>query len=777
MFSEPPCKNDDLNRFYLAISRDGKYAATFDAATLHVKILKTIDHRELAHFKIKDDDLSIQVYDTYDNPPPSQNVIDRWSIDISNDGNFIFIAASRILEQNMEKENEISTMVAKNFSESNREYCINFSSENATNLTDFKTVIYCLKLNKDVNQVDYRFTKYNYNRLSGICRFAEETKEDVKSDYNLKKFILLNYNGIYSFKYNEKHKTFNDEERYIYPEDVICELKSTQDRTSLLLSYIYKKYFIIEDSKKVLEVYDLGKMKFETSIKIGDDDINLNDKVYSIDKQELQFCIAQGPQSIGIFLMEHGSRIASKSFEKFNIHKIHLIEFINSDEKLFLIVSDSTKDLKFIIWDIYDTDKVDIITLEGLTSQNLSTCFASSSGNILHVNNEGKVISISNMIKIKSEKNNIESNLENSVLEEYIPGFKEPTSFKKLEHHTIYFYAKEINKHDELELAVSELEPWVTNKYEKISFYLCYNDSEVLQLIVGRSTIQIWHQFNDKTKKKKYLPNKGRPFLEFIWTNEIPYNQENEEHKLHIKSVRFGLKNFRLEVYWYEGSSNEKENIKYNEIVKYINHIISRFASKRPQRYRLLDVRYNVMKNLIFGDCNHLIHYLLFGSDMDLYKPKCKFWNEENEEREYIIINETNYANIKIDKANKVQKEKQKYPTTDVNLAIYNCRDRELNDTIIITYILEYYYLFYSEDFANLVKTVSDAYTLCKILNYETYTSIIKNEWHTFVEETTKIQEKDPLKRIQNWVSFEIDLIIKKFKSPENDPKNTKFTK
>ncbi|CAI2167416.1 2403_t:CDS:2, partial [Funneliformis geosporum] len=91
---------------------------------------------------------------------------------------------------------------------------------------------------------------------------------------------------------------------------------------------------------------------------------------------------------------------------------------------------------------------------------------------------------------------------------------------------------------------------------------------------------------------------------------------------------------------------------------------------------------------------------------------------------------------------------------------------REINDTIIVTYMLEYYYLFYADDFANLLKTVSDAYTLCKILNYETYTSIIKNEWHTFVDETTKYHEK-------HWV----DSIIKKFKSPENDPKNTKFTK
>ncbi|CAI2186492.1 13765_t:CDS:2, partial [Funneliformis geosporum] len=488
MSSEPSCKNGILNRFYIAISRDGKYSATFDAATRHVKILKTIDYNReqnniIAHFKIKDDDLSIQEF--YDNPPPSQNlnviVKDRWSIDISNDGNFIFIAASRILDQNMEIENEISTMVAKNF-ESNKECCINFSSENAT---DFKTVICCLKLNEDdVNKVD--FIKYNYNRLSGICRFAEEakkeTKKEVKSFTNrlsricsleedvnsdLEKFILLNYNGIYSFKYNLKHTTFSEVEKFNYPDEFKEQLenlkKNIQDRTSLLLSHIYKKYFIIKDnknssknfqdnsrlqdnSKKVLE----GKMRLETSIKIGDDDTNLDDIVYSIDKQELQFCIATGSQSIGIFLMEHGSRIASKSFEKFNIRKIHLIEFINNDEKLILIVSDSINDLKIIIWDIYDTDKVEMIPLTAQNAQNSSTCFASSSGNILHINNEGKVISISKMVADKS----IEKNIENLDLEEFIIKLEK-------QNHTIYFHEKE-KEHDEFEPAVSVPEPWIT---------------------------------------------------------------------------------------------------------------------------------------------------------------------------------------------------------------------------------------------------------------------------------------------------------------------------
>ncbi|CAI2187195.1 15919_t:CDS:10 [Funneliformis geosporum] len=746
MSSENSTKDKGQNRFYISISQDGKYAVTFDAATLQFKVLKNTDHREfitykkknedesseqdnshieishedtskeqkenksseinetISHFKIKDN-FSIEVF--HNIPPSFQSdarAKDRWSIDISNivkcdDESFIFIAASKIENKYMNNtenstRNENIRMIVKNHN--GEDVFINIYPETTT---DFGTAIYCLKLNdgaeNSYNKLE--IIQYNYNRLSGICRFVEDIDKDpegkqefenyVESYYVLKKFILLNYNGIYSFKYNKDDKNFSDNnvERFKRPENVMNEFKDSQDCMDQLLSHIYKKYFVYEDDdKKVLEVYDLGEMKLETSIKIREDDQKNDDRcirVYSIDKQKLQFCFAQGPQSIGLFLTEHGSKIASKTFEKINIH---LIEFINSDEKLLLIGSDSENDddIKIIIWDMYDTDKVEVMPLEELTAHNLSSCFA---------------------------------------------------------------------------IPVGEPEPWVTKKYEKNSFYLCYNDSEALQLIVGMSTIQIWHQFHDKTEKKKNLPNEGRPFLEFIWTNGIPDNQENEEHKLRITNVRFGLKYFRLE---------------NNEMVRYIYHIISRFAAKRPQRYRLLDVRYHVMKNLILGDCDHLIHYLLFGSGMDIYIPKCKFWIEE---RKCIIIDEDNPVDIKIDNEKRpgVLKEELEYPTTDVNLAIYNCRDRELNDTIIVTYILEYYYLFYAEDFANLLKTVSDAYSLCKILNYDTYTSLLKNEWQTFV----KVPPKDQNPKKDSWIWLKIEPIISKFKSPKNDPKGTRFAK
>ncbi|CAG8614329.1 7415_t:CDS:2 [Funneliformis mosseae] len=106
---------------------------------------------------------------------------------------------------------------------------------------------------------------------------------------------------------------------------------------------------------------------------------------------------------------------------------------------------------------------------------------------------------------------------------------------------------------------------------------------------------------------------------------------------------------------------------------------------------------------------------------MYLYIPERKFWYEK---RKNVIIYEN--MNLRIDNRREHNSPKV-YPTTDVNLAIYYCRGRNPNDTIIFTYILEYYYLFYAEYVTNLLKTVSDAYTLCKILKYETYISILKN--------------------------------------------------
>ena len=49
-------------------------------------------------------------------------------------------------------------------------------------------------------------------------------------------------------------------------------------------------------------------------------------------------------------------------------------------------------------------------------------------------------------------------------------------------------------------------------------------------------------------------------------------------------------------------------------MVMSINHIIWRFVEHKPDQYRFLDVRRDVMKNLILGDCDDLIKFILFGN-------------------------------------------------------------------------------------------------------------------------------------------------------------------
>src|SRR5256885_15121880 len=59
-------------------------------------------------------------------------------------------------------------------------------------------------------------------------------------------------------------------------------------------------------------------------------------------------------------------------------------------------------------------------------------------------------------------------------------------------------------------------------------------------------------------------------------------------------------------------------------MMMYITHIVWRFAKHKPENYKLLDVRHNVMKNLILGDCDHLIKFILFWNDNDSDNKNCK---------------------------------------------------------------------------------------------------------------------------------------------------------
>src|SRR4051812_15672352 len=70
-------------------------------------------------------------------------------------------------------------------------------------------------------------------------------------------------------------------------------------------------------------------------------------------------------------------------------------------------------------------------------------------------------------------------------------------------------------------------------------------------------------------------------------------------------------------------------------MVAYIKHTVWRFVKYDPVLFKLLDVRYSVMKNLVLGDCKHLIRFILFGDEENerkndpIYIPRNITWPEE----------------------------------------------------------------------------------------------------------------------------------------------------
>ncbi|CAB5389562.1 unnamed protein product [Rhizophagus irregularis] len=734
-----------------------------------------------------------------------------------------------------------------------------------------------------INRIEYKVsavTCYYSNEISGICKFIEVSSEDdlcttelkqkqqqssqqqSPHDPKLKRFIILNFHMIYNFNFNDQYDPFELNEEFEYPKSFRHELDNFYTRDfadardshdlhvdddsyefggcmKRLLSCIYDKYFLVTQYKsnvRSLEVYNLAKMELKTAAKKCETkDEPIKQQLYS-DKfsvSRLHLCYTQGINIINLFYMENGLRITSKKFDE--IKQIYLLEFIDSDEKLFIIGECEGK-IVSIIWDIYNTAEYEPIELDNFPINKPVTIKASlarTSGNILQIENNGRIYSVLEKVENKLEECKKEKIGKKEPLSCFVDGKKMICA-----------------------------EPWMLDKYDEIPHCLYHNKegerTETLQLIVGRSTVQIWHQINSDDENiidKDDLPNKGEPFLGFIWTNRMPIDQEREKTGLRIEqpesygspvtsngshdTLNDKLNGFYLKVYWYERkvqkdkkeSANiteedeeideiekgnkdikksekvkrkekviEKKDIiekfhairhacralehlnkrfisnrlannyirihKYEKIIGYIKHIIWKFAKYEPEIFKLLCVRYNLMKNLILSDCDHLIKFILFG-DEKLDDCNKVFKGQKEVKTRYIPSNELwpgkkflidddlyfNKGNDKLEDNEEIE------PKNNMELAIYHCKGRELKDTIIIAYLLEYYSR-HATDCAGWMCTVSKAIPLLFKYNYDDYArklffkECFANQDHFSVQDPNEIIPPEYLARRNHDIKF-----------------------
>ncbi|RGB26309.1 hypothetical protein C1646_770587 [Rhizophagus diaphanus] len=587
------------NKHHVAVCQVGEFVATYETIVqFKIDTSNFTVSQERQHTIIIDVDVDIDGNDEGKETTSTKDENFGWSIDISNvytkdikDAEdmkgtknsdrwsmtfdrhlkskckyFIYVAVSRIVDKGLKSTPE------------------KIKKRNGT------TMIYRIELeNENGNYKDTKNTIiYRISEISGICRFIHESKsekipssESNKEYYILRRFIILNFGGIYSFDCQDNFKLY---EKFDHPQCIKHELNALDSPTisdciNLLLSHIYDKYFLVEnykDNVQLLEVYNLEKMKLETiTIRIKNSQDKLirkyNRNNFSISKNKQLLCFTRGFQYVKLYFMENGLEAISKKFK--NIEKIYLSEFIE-DKKLLVIGSSDPeeKNLKLIIWDMYNFKESETpIELNSfLKIDNITTRLARIPGNILQIDDSGKVSSVLKEIeKEMAKKEKLDIVTISPANELYKKYGKSPNGKPDKSH--IVNYKKNIN----FEPIVTEKEPWVLGDYERNSYCLYQNKNgseiETTQLIVGRSTVQIWHQItsDDKNKSKDELPNKGEPFLEYILTNGIPVDQERENTRLRIEKFEYGsnvdklddfkLNDFCLKIYWYERVSKDVE--------------------------------------------------------------------------------------------------------------------------------------------------------------------------------------------------------------------------
>ncbi|CAB5389584.1 unnamed protein product [Rhizophagus irregularis] len=816
---------DDVTEkdYQIAICQDGKFVVTFDTDDLTIDKFYHTDHDK--SYSIK------EIQEVSENSSLKKDETFKWSFDISNmyeennENNnecFIFVAISRI---NVDKDKKVTEEENNNNCEKmdeNSETRDTAGDEQPeTEIKDFlgdnseknnKTkgiVIFRLKFKKEDNSYVFSdlsdVTRYYNNEISGICRFVEVSKEEKLDDTQQKRLVILDFRGIHSIHFNSNSDFFHLNKKFDYPQSIRRELddwyteNDKNDYIKRLLSCIYNKYFLatqFENDVQSLEVFDLAKMELETTAKKVEKKDEFVNEYYSntFSVGKLQLCFTQGNNIVRLYYRENGLQIASKEFDE--LEKIVLLEFFDSDEKIFIIGKCQDKAM-IIIWDLYNNSNYKIVELDDSlisTKKDIRTRLARTLGNILQIDDDGTVSSfikkVEKKLKQKKEKEKNEKKNEKKIEIEIdkaavpIKKLDEKPDEKSDESHKIYYDEKYKN------FKPIDTEPWVLDEYTKFPYCLYHDQQgteETLQLIVGRSTVQIWHQINDETKNKKQkdqLPNKGKPFLEYIWTNHIPVNQEREKTKLRIEDFKYEsndglhekLEDFHLKRLMKKKDIDEAEKEKkkqeiidgsvktckalehlnkrhkgkrlannyirvhkYEEMVRYIKHIVWRFAKYEPKNFKLLDVRYNVMKNLILGDCDHLIKFILFGSEEETIEDKDDYKKKEverkGEKRGRKKIFETRHiprdnswpgekfikdGDLDFEKKDGIKDNEDIEPKNNMELAIYHCKGRELKDTIIVAYLLEYYSR-HATDCAGWMCTVSKAIPLLFKYNYDDY--------------------------------------------------------
>ncbi|GBB91622.1 hypothetical protein RclHR1_00190035 [Rhizophagus clarus] len=495
-------------------------------------------------------------------------------------------------------------------------------------------------------------------------------------------------------------------------------LSNTEISSFFIQQSLVKGRFVVESYKnkvQTVEMYNLKTTLLENTFQKSEENaasvLGRGHSCYAISNNESLFAYCRGANSISIYLMENSLEVTTKKFNESNI-QILFFDFIKNDEKLLIVIeeeryNEDTSEIEstpiIVVWDLFNSSDNcvrrinDTFSLFPKTSERHQK-LANSSGCLITIADDGNInplLEDSEIVKLLEPvnsimRNEIQFNKSNSSSSTAIAN-NTSTSY-----HSIYdVYGKYLDSKYENKIIIRNPEPWILNNktYERTSVYL--DDNKTIQLFIGESTVQVWRKRKSGTSSTKSSLTSSTRVLEFIWTNT--YNRP-----MKIQSLEVGHNEFSLVLYipsknslsepgdkvtleWPEKVNtpvracealeffnkkkgqplDPKRQHQFDDLIQQTEHIVKKYLTKSHGLWRMLDIRFDIMTNLIRGNCTYIIKIILFsvkdGKNNYLHIPRRYFWGGQNVKE------------------------------TDLEIAVACTKGGYRKDTIIVKYLLEYY--------------------------------------------------------------------------------------
>ncbi|CAG8606126.1 12814_t:CDS:2, partial [Acaulospora morrowiae] len=571
-----------------------------------------------------------------------------------------------------------------------------------------------------------------FQNVGGVVRFLESNMEI----YGQAIIVAVNASGIYKTSIKYKDPSFtrkaNSIEQFFLPKQLSSSLllsERWESRLTLLKTSIIKNRFLICGGYKnhchAVEMYSLITGELEMVFQRREPSyhpvVPRGKPIFAISQNELMFAFCRGTNAVTIYMMENGLEVATKELDGQYFNRIISIDFIENDNKLLIILENESEFEKrennyvFVVWDLFSTSRKAV--RQASYSETQDYPLDADSAHRL-INSRGKIFAVTNwggifpLLEFPGIKAILDEKPYQNLVNIELPTHEDA--------HPVFLLNGERIKETstvEQKAIINDIEPWQHYKqYNRLFAYL--DKSKQTQLIIGPNTVQVW-----KIRKNK----NGTPqrTLEFIWAKKDIGSSKMRIEKLHIGHCEFVLKlsipsskrggiSESCTIHWPSNENtlrsacqslhflvNKKECIIGNKnanrceyLIDHTQQLIRRFI-KMHSLFRLTDIRYNIIKDLIQARQESLIQMILSeningkNSNSCLHIPRLYEWTKLPPETHGDSIDPKLKQKLSPETRGDSTDPKLKQDTS--TLTDLQCAIESANSAAIVELLLEYY--------------------------------------------------------------------------------------